>query len=95
MHKLLPVLKNKYVLISLILGVWVLFFDENDFRTLVKMKREVKTLEAEKNYYVSQIADMTFKLKELRTNSNTLETFAREKYLMKRDNEEIFVIVEE
>jgi cell division protein FtsB len=95
MKTVLPFLKNKYVLITLCLTVWVCFFDENDLSTLVKLKQEVAQLEGEKKYYVAEIAAMTYELKELTTNPRTLEKFAREKYLMKRDNEEIFVIVEQ
>jgi len=52
-------------------------------------------LEEERNYFAREIHSITSDIKELYTNPKTLEKFAREKYLMKRDNEEIFVIVEE
>jgi len=93
MNKILSVLKNKYIITSVFLTVWVLFFDKNDLRTLLKMKREVSQLEEERNYYTREIAKITFELSELTTNTPTLEKFAREKYLMKKDNEDLFVIV--
>jgi len=93
MNKIISVLKNKYVITSVFLIVWVLFFDKNDLRTLLKMKREVSQLEEEKNYYTREIAKIAFELSELTTNIPALEKFAREKYLMKKDNEDLFVIV--
>ena len=93
MKKIILALKNKYVLTSACLIIWIALFDKNDLRTLVKQLSEVKQLEEEKGYYLNEINKINFELKELTTNSNALEKFAREKYLMKRDNEDIFVIV--
>ena len=73
--------------------IWVLFFDKNDLATQIKLRQEVKQLEEEKNYFTTEILGITADIKELSTNPETLEKFAREKYLMKRDNEDIFVIV--
>jgi cell division protein FtsB len=94
MKKVIALFKNEYVLTSVCLIVWVLFFDKNDLRTLVKLKGEIKQLGEERDYYKAEIAKTTVELKELTTNTRALEKFAREKYLMKRDNEDIFVIVE-
>jgi cell division protein FtsB len=77
------------------LTIWVLFFDKNDLKTQIEFHKEVKQLEEERNYYAKENAEITRDLKELTTNLKTVEKFAREKYLMKRDNEDIFVIVEE
>ena len=76
------------------LTVWVIFFDKNDLATQIKLGQEVKQLEEEKSYFTREISGITSDIKELSTNPKTLEKFAREKYLMKRDNEDIFVIVE-
>ncbi len=95
MQKIISVLKNKYVLTILVLVIWVLFFDKNDLKTQIEFKKEVKQLEEERNYFAKENADITRDLKDLMNNKKTLEKFAREKYLMKRDNEDIFIIVEE
>jgi cell division protein FtsB len=95
MKKIVPVLKNKYLLTIIGLSVWVIFFDKNDLSTQIELRKDVKKLEEERNYYAQEIASITSDIRELTTNPKTLEKFAREKYLMKRDNEEIFVIVEE
>ena len=95
MKKVISVLKNKYLVTLTVLVVWVIFFDKNDLSTQIELRKEVKQLEEERNYYAHEIAEITSDIRELTTNPKTLEKFAREKYLMKRDNEDIFVIVEE
>lgn len=88
-------MRNKYLLTIVGLAVWVAFFDKNDLSTQLELREDVKKLEEERNYYASEIKQITSDIKELNTNPKTLEKFAREKYLMKKDNEDIFVIVEE
>jgi cell division protein FtsB len=95
MKNTITLLKNKYLLTFLGLTVWVLFFDKNDLSTQIKLHQQVKQLEEEKRYFNTEITSITDDSKELSSNPKTLEKFAREKYLMKRDNEDIFVIVEE
>ena len=89
------IFRNKYVLTLIALLVWVIFFDKNDFSSQYKIRKDVKQLEEEKRYFIKEIAEIKDDLKELTSNPKTLEKFAREKYLMKRDNEDIFVIVYE
>ncbi len=95
MKKAISIFKNKFVITLTSLAVWIIFFDKNDLGTQLQLQKEVKKLEDERNYYAQEIKSITSDLKELSTNPKTLEKFAREKYLMKRDNEDIFVIVEE
>ena len=95
MKKIISIIKNKYLITLITLTVWVIFFDKNDLSTQIELRKEVKQLEEERNYYAHEIADITSDTRELNTNPKTLEKFAREKYYMKRDNEDIFVIVEE
>jgi len=95
MKNIISIIKNKYLLTFIGLSIWVIFFDKNDLKTELELRREVMLLEEERNYFAREIHSITSDIKELYTNPKTLEKFAREKYLMKRDNEEIFVIVEE
>ena len=92
--KILSVLKNKYLLTTVGLTVWILFFDKNDLFTQLEFRKEVKVLQEDRNYYANEIKSITSDLRELSSNPKTLEKFAREKYYMKRDNEDIFVLVE-
>ena len=94
MKKILSVLKNKYLLTTVGLTVWILFFDKNDLFTQLEFRKEVKVLQEDRNYYANEIKSITSDLRELSSNPKTLEKFAREKYYMKRDNEDIFVLVE-
>jgi len=88
-------LKNRYALAAGIFLVWIAFFDQNNMITQVQYRMELNKLDEEKEFYQGEIQQIKADLKELKTNPNTLEKFAREKYLMKKDNEELFVIVEE
>jgi cell division protein FtsB len=94
LKRVLPFLRNKYLITLVALGVWVIFFDKNDLRTQLELREDVRKLEEERNYFAKEIQSINSDIRELYTNPQTLERFAREKYLMKRDNEDIFVIVE-
>lgn len=75
--------------------VWMLFFDKNDIIAQYEFKSQVNKLQEEKDFYVKEIETVKKDLNELNTNLNTAEKFAREKYFMKKDNEDVFVIVKE
>ncbi len=86
-------LKNKYVLTSIFFAVWVLFIDDRDFITThFRHVNELHKLEARKQYFENQILTVRKELDQLKSNPATLEKYAREKYLMKRDNEDLFVV---
>jgi cell division protein DivIC len=92
--KSFPLLRNKYVLTGLVFMVWLFFFDQNNLLNRLNDIRTLKKLEEEKVYYEQKIKDDQLRLRELKTDSENLEKFAREQYLMKKSNEDIFVIVE-
>ena len=77
------------------LFLWMLFFDINDIFTQIKMYRELGRLEDEKKYYIEKIKEVEKERIEVMGNKKLVEKFAREKYLMKKPKEEIFVIVDE
>jgi cell division protein FtsB len=87
--------KYKYWLIGLIAVTWMTVFDSNNFIELVKLRREVSDLEEKRDFYKAEIIKARQEEKELFSNIRNLEKFAREKYLMKKDNEDLFIIVEE
>ena len=86
-------LKNRYSITVLAFTVWMLFFDSNDAFMLYKLKSELNTISAEKEYFEERIEETRADLDNLLNDNEKLEKFAREKYLMKNDNEDIFVIV--
>ena len=87
-------LKNKYALTAAIFIVWISFFDQNKLITQYQYSSELRKLEEEKKLYQEELIKIKNDLRELKSNPQTLEKFAREKYLMKKDDEELFVIVE-
>jgi cell division protein FtsB len=94
MKRLLNLLKNKFFLAGIAFIVWMLFFDRNDLTAQYEYRDEVNKLEEEKEFYTTEIAEADIELKELTTNLNSLEKFARERYLMKRENEDVYVVVD-
>src|SRR5476651_177021 len=95
MKRLIALVKNKYFLITLAFVVWLVFFDTNDLYSQYQSYKDVKSLQQERDYCLKQTQQVTKDLDELTTNPEKLEKFAREKYLMKKDNEDVFVIVRE
>ena len=74
--------------------VWMLFFDRNDLASQYEYRTQVQKLEEEKAFYISEIEKADTELKELTTNIQSLEKFARERYYMKRENEDVYVVVD-
>lgn len=87
--------KNKYVLTVIAFVIWISFFDRNDLYSQFIYRQQLKKLEVDKQYYVSEIEQNKVDMQELMSDPENLEKYAREHYLMKRDNEEIFLIVED
>lgn len=95
MKILTRIFKNKYLITGSVFLVWMLFFDRNDLASQLDYRDDVNKLKAEKEFYIKEIAQVEKDLTELTTDQQKLEKFAREKYLMKKDNEDVFVVVEE
>jgi len=93
MNRLVELIRNKYFLAVAAFIVWMLFFDRNDVLEQYEYRSAVNKLQEEKDFYVNEIAKVKKDLDELNTDLNTAEKFAREKYFMKKDNEDVFVIV--
>ncbi|MDR9399125.1 MAG: septum formation initiator family protein [Salibacter sp.] len=88
-------LKNRYSLTILVFLVWMLFFDQNDIISQIELKQQLNSVENKREYYKTQIKETRSDLENLLNDNEKLERFARERYLMKKPNEEIFVIVDE
>lgn len=92
-HLLFILFMNKYTITSLIFLVWLTFFDRNNLVEKMQLRSKIATLKREKAYYQDKIEEDNRKIKELLSSKENLEKFAREQYLMKKPNEDIFVIV--
>lgn len=90
-QKMLRPLKNVFVLVIIGFVIWMLFFDANSYLIHRELNADIEALENEKDYYKKEIAKDNKAIKELSTEEG-VERMAREKYYMKRENEEIFII---
>lgn len=89
----IKILKNKYFLTTIGIVVWLLFFDKNDVFSQAELMSKLSKLKSDRNYYITEIQNNRNAIDELKTNKKSLEKFAREKYLMKKDDEDVYVIV--
>jgi len=85
---------NKYLIASLFFLAWLLFFDHNDLALQYKRNRESSELKKKAAWYRQRILDTRKEVNALRQNASSIEKVAREKYMMKKDNEDIFIIEE-
>jgi len=89
---LIKIVRNKYFIVGTLFAVWIIFFDQSnliDWRGAVK---DVRNQQNEKRYYEEEIARTREKLRELQSNRDSLEKFAREQYYYLEDGEEIFIV---
>jgi len=92
-----PVIKkilfNKYFITLLAFAVWMVFFDNNSLRRQRQLNRKIEEINSMKTYYQQEIAKNEKSIYELETNLETVEKYAREKYLFKRDSEDVYIVV--
>ncbi|WP_040251083.1 FtsB family cell division protein [Psychroserpens mesophilus] len=84
-------LKNIFVIIFIVFAVWMLFIDSNSLLIHHELNEDISDLEDEKEYYNKEIEKDKKAIKELSTDEG-IEKLAREKYYMKKDNEDIYII---
>ena len=84
--------KNKYVLSIVVFVIWVSFFDRNDLITQMERKKELQRLETSKAYYETEIKNTQKELADLERDTRFLEKFARERFYLKRPNEDVFIV---
>jgi cell division protein FtsB len=84
--------KNKYFLVLVAAMVWFVFFDQNNLIQQYRLQRQIREFRQEIEYYRQEIARDSIDIQKLRNNPEELERYAREKYLLKKENEDIFII---
>jgi cell division protein FtsB len=90
-----PVLRNKYALTLMVFIVWMFFFDDRDIITThFRYRKELNDLEKSKAIYTQKIEETRQELEKLQNDPNILEKYARERYRMKKDNEDLYIISE-
>lgn len=90
-NKIVKLAFNSYVVILTFFVVWMLFFDENNYLNHLQFDSEIRELKNSIEVYKTKIAEDEAMIKRLQ-DSMQLEKFAREKYLMKKENEDVFII---
>ncbi|MFN5182472.1 MAG: FtsB family cell division protein [Bacteroidota bacterium] len=92
LKKTLKIIFNKYLITVVALAVWVVFFDRNDIFTQYDLYQQVQKLKAERDYFKKGIENNRLMIQKLNTDAATIEKYAREVHLMKKSDEEVFVI---
>jgi cell division protein DivIC len=87
----LKIVSNKYLLISLLFGVWMLFLDNYSYMDQRQLNKQINELQDNKKYYQEEIKKDNQSVKLLK-NQDQVEKYAREKYYMKRENEDIYIV---
>ena len=91
--KVFNILKNKYLITIIGFGVWLLFFDQHNMVDRLKTRKYLSKLIEDTAYYHQQIVKDKSIIDQLKTDAENLEEFAREEYLMKADDEDVFIII--
>ena len=91
LKKIFPVLINRYFLVLVGFVIWMLFFDQRDFFLQRERKAELEKLEAAKKYYQEEINLTQKQLENLQSNPAAVEKYARERYLLRREGEEVYL----
>jgi hypothetical protein len=92
--KILSVFINKYFLTTVAFVVWLLFFDSNNILNRLRYRDKLNELKQEKKFYLDEIRHDSILTQKLLTDSLELEKFAREQYMMKRDKEDVFIMID-
>lgn len=95
LNRIPKIFRNRYAALLAAFVLYISFIDTHDVITQFRHRQKLKQIEAEKNYLEQRIEAARLQTEELTTNKASLEKFAREQYRMKRENEEIFVILHE
>ncbi len=86
-------INNKYFYTGLVFLIWWIFFDQESLIVQYDLARVKTGLEKQKEYYKNEIKEDEAAINTLQNDTVLLEKYAREKYFMKKDNEDVFVIV--
>lgn len=90
-NKFLKIIGNKYILVSVFFIVWMVALDNNSSLEHRVLNQKINVLEDNIDYYKKEISTDSVKIKHLK-NNDQIEKYAREKYFMKKDNEDVYLI---
>ncbi|MFD2033687.1 septum formation initiator family protein [Belliella marina] len=95
MNKYLKYTKNFYFVFTALFVLWMIFIDSNDIFSHFKLNSKVKELENQKEFLLERKEKIKQDREELMSNYELLEKFARERYLMKKKTEDLYVIIQD
>jgi len=93
-NKWIRFVSNKYVLILILFIIWMIFFDTNSYFIHNELDSDINALEDNAEFYQKEIENDKSFIKKME-DSNEMEKFAREKYYLKKENEDIYIIEHE
>ena len=85
-------LNNRYVYTTIIFVVVILFIDQFNLFEQIRLHRSLKDQKQQIEYYDKEIKKSKEYLNALQNDTATMEKVAREQYMMKRDNEVVYII---
>ncbi len=88
------ILINKFFLTTVAFIVWMIFFDSNNLLRRNQVQEKLDGLNLEKQFYLQEIRKDSILTNQIMTDSTQLEKFARERYLMKKENEDLFLVID-
>ena len=85
-------IKNKYLLTGVFFAVWMFFVDQKDIISAFERRDKLADLQKSEQHLKILITESHQELDLLKNNAQSIEKYAREKYLMKKDNEDLFIV---
>ena len=92
--KILKFFINKYFITTVIFLVWLVFFDSNNILTNMRTRDKLNELRKNKKFYIDEVRKDSLAIQRLLYDTLALEKYAREKYLMKKDNEDVYLVID-
>jgi len=94
-NKWLRVLSNKYVLIGSFFFIWIIFLDDASLKEQIYIDRDISQLKKDRDFYKEKLQKVRRELEKVQRDPKAIEKIAREKFFMKKKDEDIFIVVEE
>lgn len=94
MERIISLVKNRFLIAGVAFLIWMCFFDRYDFATQIGYQQERNKLEQEKAFYSTETENIEKAIKDAQFNPSEIQRIAREKYKMKKVNEDVYVITE-
>lgn len=94
-NKIGSILGNRYLIVTVLAGAWLLFFDSYNFFAQQNVRAQINELKADKVFYQQEIKSIDYAYDRILEDREELERYAREEYHMHRSNEDVFVLTEE